>query len=102
MTTKAERIEAAEKALIEAGVYGTMATANDLAQAVDAVYSAKTLRDEFAMAALVVISSTLDRDTKDHIYNVASSNAETTHDVMARAAYKVASAMMKERNRNER
>lgn len=33
MTTKAERIEAVEKALIEAGLYRTLVTAEELAQA---------------------------------------------------------------------
>jgi len=75
------------------------AMARDLDAELDAIVR-KDLRDEFAKAALIgVISQSTIAEVAGTIMAVAAANAVTEHDVMARAAYRYADAMLRERDK---
>jgi hypothetical protein len=58
------------------------------------------LRDEFAKAALIgVINQSTIAEAASTIMAVAAANGVTEHDVIARAAYRYADAMLREREK---
>jgi hypothetical protein len=75
------------------------AMARDLDAELDAIVR-KDLRDEFAKAALVgVINQSTIAEVASTIMAVAAANGVTEHDVIARAAYRYADAMLREREK---
>jgi hypothetical protein len=75
------------------------AMARDFDAELDAIVR-KDLRDEFAKAALIgVINQSTIAEVASTIMTVAAANGVTEHDVIARAAYHYADAMLREREK---
>jgi hypothetical protein len=75
------------------------AMARDFDAELDAIVR-KDLRDEFAKAALIgVINQSTIAEVASTIMAVAAANGVTEHDVIARAAYRYADAMLREREK---